>query len=175
MALKATIFKVNLSICDLNQHYYDDLALTVAQHPSENERRMMFRIVLFALHAKEKAIFTKGLCTQDEPELWTHNLIGEIEHWIELGTPDLKRIKQACGKARKVTIYTYQERASIEWFESLKTSLERFNNLTIIHLKQANGIEIEALASRSMDLSVTIQDQEICLANDAGQTCLMLS
>jgi uncharacterized protein YaeQ len=34
MALKATIYKVELSISDLERHYYAEHNLTLAMHPS---------------------------------------------------------------------------------------------------------------------------------------------
>lgn len=70
MALKATIFKATLNIADMDRHYYADHQLTVAQHPSENDERMMIRLLAFALNAREGLEFTKGLSTDDEPELW---------------------------------------------------------------------------------------------------------
>ena len=45
MALKSTIFKVQLSVADIDHGYYADHALTLARHPSETDERMMVRIV----------------------------------------------------------------------------------------------------------------------------------
>jgi len=35
MAIKATVFKANLQIADLERHYYQEHALTLSQHPSD--------------------------------------------------------------------------------------------------------------------------------------------
>lgn len=166
MALKATIYKVQLSVSDIDNNHYDDYGLTVAQHPSENEKRMMYRLAVFTLLSAERPEFTKGLSSQEEPEMWVHNQIGEIEHWVELGTPDLKRIKQACGKARKVSIFTYHERASIDWFEQIKKDLARFKNLQVIHLTPLEGDEIDSLVGRTMEIYATVQEGELWLAKD---------
>jgi uncharacterized protein YaeQ len=53
MALKATIFKADLSIADMDRGYYADHSLTLARHPSETDERMMLRLLAFALHADE--------------------------------------------------------------------------------------------------------------------------
>ncbi|MCE9626313.1 MAG: YaeQ family protein, partial [Candidatus Eisenbacteria bacterium] len=53
MALNATIFKVKLNISDLDRHYYADHALTVAQHPSETDERLLVRVLAFALESCE--------------------------------------------------------------------------------------------------------------------------
>ena len=49
MALKATIFKAELQVSDLDRHYYASHSLTIARHPSETDERMMVRLVAFAL------------------------------------------------------------------------------------------------------------------------------
>ncbi len=53
MALKATVYKADLQISDMDKQYYQNHALTVAQHPSETLERMMIRLMVFALHAHE--------------------------------------------------------------------------------------------------------------------------
>ncbi|MGE8356985.1 MAG: YaeQ family protein, partial [Microvirgula sp.] len=97
MALKATIFKADLDISDMDRGYYASHSLTLAQHPSETDERMMLRLAVFALHASERLAFTKGLIADDEPELWQKNYGDEIELWIDLGEPDEKRLKKACA------------------------------------------------------------------------------
>ena len=83
MALKATIFKAQIGIADMDRGYYADHALTLARHPSETDERLMLRIVAFALHAHERLEFGRGLSDEDEPGLWRKTLTGEIETWIE--------------------------------------------------------------------------------------------
>jgi hypothetical protein len=78
MALKATIYKADLQIADMDRHYYADHALTIARHPSETDERMMARVLAYALYAQDGIAFTKGLFDVDEPEVWVKNLVGEI-------------------------------------------------------------------------------------------------
>ncbi|MCK4503035.1 MAG: YaeQ family protein, partial [Desulfuromonadales bacterium] len=81
MALSATIFKVNLQISDMDRNYYAEHLLTLARHPSETDQRMMVRLLAFALHADEQLSFTKGLCADEEGDLWQISLSQEIELW----------------------------------------------------------------------------------------------
>lgn len=94
MALKATIYKATLNIADMDRHFYCDTTLTLAQHPSETEQRMMLRLLAWICHADERLVFTKGLSAEDEPEIWRRNDHNGLEMWIELGLPDEKRIKR---------------------------------------------------------------------------------
>ena len=165
MALKATIFKADLRIADMNRNHYQDYALTIARHPSETDRRMMVRILAYALHAQDNLIFTRGLSTDDEPDLWCKSLSDEILLWIDLGQPDEKRIRKACGRAREVWIYTYNDRSAKIWIKQLRDRLERFDNLHIIHLPETSIIQLTALAQRNMQLQCSIQDGAIWLGN----------
>src|SRR5258708_39391271 len=107
MALKATIFKAELHIADMERGYYQDHSLTVARHPSETDERMMVRLLAFALNADATLAFGAGLSTDDEPDLWRKDLTGSIETWIDVGLPDEKRIRKACGRAAEVLVYSY--------------------------------------------------------------------
>ena len=99
MALKATIFRANLQIADMERSYYLDHALTIARHPSENDERMMVRVLAFALHANEALAFGSSIGNDGEPDLWQKDLTGAIRLWIDVGLPDEKRIRRACGRS----------------------------------------------------------------------------
>ena len=164
MAIKAIIHKALLNIANMDSHYYAEHNLTIAKHPSETDLRMMVRLVAFILNADEDLAFTKGISQDDEPDLWKKSLGGDIELWIELGQPDEKRIKKACGRSDQVIIYTYQEGMATAWWKSLQTSLTRFTNLKVVFL-QSEG-ELEALAKRAMNLQANISDGELTLMEE---------
>jgi len=173
MAIKSTIFKVQLNIADMDRHYYADHNLTIARHPSETDLRMMVRLVAFALNADEQLSFTKGISTDDEPDLWNKSLSDEIVTWIDLGQPDEKRIRQACGKSQRVKIYTYQERPASVWRGEIEGNLSRFNNLDIIDLSGGDLDALANLAERNLQLSAMISDGELTFTSDAGNVTLL--
>lgn len=165
MALSATIYKATLSISDMDRSYYAEHNLTIAQHPSETLERMMLRVAVFALHASETLTFTKGLCADDEPEIWQKNYSDEIELWLDLGEPDEKRLKKACGRADAVWLYCYGGRAAEIWWQGTKGKTGRFANLNVISIAPATLAELITLAERSMQLTATIQDGQLWLSN----------
>jgi len=158
MALKATVFKANISLSDMDRNVYLDEALTVAQHPSETDERMMLRILAWTLNAVEGLEFTKGLSADDEPEVWKKNYSDEIELWIELGCPDEKRLRKASSRAQQVILYAYGDRAAPIWFEQTKSKLTRFNNLQVFSIPDAVMEGLAEMTERTMQLQVTIQD-----------------
>lgn len=164
MAAGATIYKASLNIANMDTHYYAEHDLTIAKHPSENDLRLMVRIIAFVLNASEDLAFSKGIAQDDEPDIWEKKLDGEIKLWIDLGQPDEKRIRKACGRADEVIIYTYQEGAATSWWKQEESKLKRFKNLRVINLK-IDG-DIDALAQRSMQLQCNITDAELSLLLD---------
>ena len=164
MAAKATIYKALLNIANMDSHYYAEHNLTMAKHPSETDLRLMVRLVAFILNADEALEFCKGISQEDEPDLWQKSLGGEIKLWIDLGQPDEKRIKKACGRSENVIIYTYQEGMAASWWKQIQTSLTRFTNLQVIHL-DIDG-DIEDLTKRAMSLQANISDNELTLMDN---------
>jgi uncharacterized protein YaeQ len=165
MALKATIFKAELQIADIDRSYYQNHALTLARHPSETDERMMVRLLAFALHAHETLSFGNGLSTDDEPDLWQKDLTGAIELWIDVGLPDEKLIRKACGRARQVFIYSYGGRVADRWWDQCRSKLGRIKNLSVISLPLQTSQAIARQAQRNMQLNCTIQDGQIWLAD----------
>jgi len=166
MALKSTIIKAQLALSDMDKHVYETLSLTVAQHPSENEQRLMIRILAFALHYQERLEFTKGLCADDEPEVWLKNYNEEIELWIELGLPDEKRVKKACNRAKDVVLYCYGENNQEIWWQKNQPKLYSHDNLSVISLPYEATSQLATMVKRGMNLTVTVQDGEIWVSDE---------
>ena len=166
MALKATIYKAELQIADMDRHYYQTHGLTLARHPSETDERMMMRVLAFIRHASNSLTFGKGISADDEPDLWQKDLTGAISLWIEVGQPDEKRILKACGRAEQVIIYTYSSNSSI-WWNQIGSRIDRAKNLSVINLDAATSLALSKLANRNMQLQCTLQDGQIWVtAND---------
>jgi uncharacterized protein YaeQ len=165
MAIKETIFKAGLQIADMDRHYYQDHALTLARHPSETDERMMVRLLAFALHADEYLQFGQGMTDENEADLWLKDLTGAIELWIDVGIPDEKLIRKACGRASRVIVYTYGGRTADMWFAQNSKLFERLDNLRVVNLPQESTRALASLAQRTMQLQCTIQDEQVWLGN----------
>jgi len=170
MAAGSTIYKAQLSIANMDRNYYDMHEITIAQHPSETDLRLMIRLAAFALNASDRLIITKGIGGDDEPELWEKNYGGEIELWIDLGQMDEKRLRKACGRSERVIVYTYNLKSATAWWKQYGATFTRFKNLQIIHLL-AEGIE--KLCDRSMRLQCNISDGELSFHSDLGDVTII--
>ena len=170
MALNSTVVKAELQVSDMDRHYYATHNLTLAQHPSETDERLMVRVLAFALYADERLEFGRGISDEDEPALWKRDYTGAVELWIELGHPDESRIKKASGRAQQVVVVNYGGRASDIWWDKIASSLTRLKNVTVIDLPAEVVDALPAIGERGMRLYALVQDGELQLMGERGST-----
>ena len=166
MALKSTIYKIDLNIADMDRQYYAQHNLTLAKHPSETDERVMVRLIAFTLYANELLTFGKGLSDDEEPDLWQKDLTGAIQLWIDVGLPTEKDIRKACGKSAQVAVVLYGGRIADMWWQQNSKGLLKLNNLTVINLPETQALA--SLAERGMNISCTKQDDQILVSHDRG-------
>ena len=174
MALKSTIFKVDLQVADMDRHYYGDHSLTIARHPSENDERMMVRVLAFALFACEGLVFGNGLSTNDEADVWKRDLVGDVELWIDVGQPDEKLIRKASHRSKEVVVVTFGRVAEVWWSQN-RGQLERLHNLRVLHVPADAVEQLAALVQRTMRLQCNVQDGQIWLGDTERSVQLEVS
>jgi uncharacterized protein YaeQ len=162
MALKAIIYKAALQFSDLDENVYSDHQLTLARHPSETDERMMLRLVAFALHAPTNGDngyleFAKDMWDPDEPCIWQPDLTGALVQWIDMGQPEEKRIMRAAGRSKRVAVYTYGG-GSAPWWNGVSDKINRAQNVEVWQVSQEQVEALAALANRSMQIQITVQD-----------------
>ncbi|MDO5102567.1 MAG: YaeQ family protein [Lautropia sp.] len=167
MALKSTVFKLGLNVSDMDRPYYGEHALTVARHPSENDERMMVRVLAFALHADEDLRFGRGLSTEDEADLYAMTPDGRIRLWIDVGQPDERLIRKAAAKAEHVVVLAYGRTAPI-WWEKVQADLARLDNLTVWRLDAEDSRALGALAQRGASLQCIVQDGQLWFGDEGN-------
>lgn len=153
-----TVCKARLSIADIDRHYYQSHQLTLAQQSTETIRKSMMRIVAYIYNANDKLTVRKQQWRGDQPELIEKSADNNIELWIDLGQPDLKRVKKACTLSKNVIVYTYNKTHSESWWDKNKSKLNQFKNLEVYAV---NANELEQLNNRRMTLNCTLQDGDL--------------
>ena len=174
MALKATVFKADLQVANLDQNQFGDYSLTLAQHPSETIERVMIRLLAFALYASEDLRFGRGLSNEEDAAVWEIDPSGVTRLWIDVGLPDEARVKKACSRADRAVIITYGGRPSDMWWQQNANALTRYKNLSVIQLSTEDSTKLVEVAGRTMKLSWTIQEGMVYLDN-ASITPIVLS
>jgi uncharacterized protein YaeQ len=168
LALKATIFKAEVTVSDLDRNHFATHSLTLARHPSETDERMMVRLIAFALNADEALQFGRGLSAEGEPDLVRKDLTGAIDLWIDVGLPEEREIRKAAGRAHAVKVYIYGGRSASAWWAQNKAALERLENVSVVEIPEETLEAVSALAERNMRFDCTIQEGQVWLASGAG-------
>lgn len=171
MALKATIYKADLQLSDIDRGFYGDFPITIARHPSETDERLMIRLLVFALNVPDDGDhgpleLAKDLWEIDEPSLWQKDFTGRIIHWIEVGQPDEKRLLRVCARVDRVSVYSFSSSTPI-WWSGLEPKLTRARNLSVWQIPSEQSEALAVLAKRSMQLNVTVQDGGIWVSDEA--------
>lgn len=176
MALKATVFKADVQLADIDHACYTDLQLTLARHPSETDERMLVRLVALLLNAHQvqdlcagdaRIGFGAGLSSPDEPDVLLEDFTGRKRLWIEVGQPDDKPLAKACSKADQVLVYAYGPAAEV-WWRGIEGKLARLDKLQVWRLPAADAQALAALAERSMQLQATLQEGALTLSGAAA-------
>jgi uncharacterized protein YaeQ len=171
MALKATVCKATLQIADIDRGVYSDHQLTLARHPSENDERMMIRLLAFALNVPADTRggaleIAKGMWEPEEPELWERDLTGRILHWIEVGQPEERRLVKASGRADRVSVYAFSH-AAAAWWAGLSGRVRRAGNVEAWLVPAEQSRELATLAGRGMQLQLNRHDGVVSIADAA--------
>ncbi len=142
MARGSTVHQFEIELSDIDRNVYDTLSLRLARHPSESGSYLVARLLAFALEQTEGLVFTRGLAASDEPAIWVRDLTGELQAWIEVGTPDGRRLHKASKAAGRVAVYCHKDPAP--WLRSLgREKVHASDEISLIGLP---GGTVDALA-----------------------------
>jgi uncharacterized protein YaeQ len=180
VALKSTIFKVELQLADIDHGVYTDHALTIARHPSETDERMMVRVAALALNAHAvqtlcggdaTAGFGAGLSDPDDPDVSVTDFTGRRRVWIEVGQPDDKPLVRACSRADAVKVYAFAPSAEV-WWRGLAGKVARLDRLEVWRLPAEATQQLATMVERSMRWQATLQDGALTLSCERGSVPL---
>lgn len=156
MALTATMRRFEIALADADRGRYGDLELRVAQHPSESARYLVARVLARVLEDAEGVDFSRGLDADDEPALWQHDLRGDLQAWIEIGSPAVARLHKASKRCGRVVVYGWQRLEHLA-AEAARERIHRADRLELYEL-DAEVLDAAAAAlerTNRWDVSVT--------------------
>jgi uncharacterized protein YaeQ len=168
MAQPSTIYRANIQLSDIDRGLYESLQVTVAQHPSETEERLLARLLAYALYYEPELVFTKGVGAGDEPDLWLKGPDGRVKLWIEVGLPDAERLLKASRHSERVVLCAFGSAQAV-WMKQQQPKLAGVPNLSIITLDQAFLKLLSGQLQRSITWSLTVTEGLLYLNID-GQT-----
>lgn len=156
MALTATVRRFTVTLADSDRGVYEELDLRAAQHPSETDRYLVTRVIARCLEHAEGVDFTRGLAADDEPAIWQRDLRGDLQAWIEVGSPSVERLHKASKTGSRVVVYGWQRVPELAR-DIASFGVHRASELTIHALDPALLDRIAATLDRTnrWDLSLS--------------------
>jgi uncharacterized protein YaeQ len=179
MAQTATIYQMRVELTDLHRSVYESLSLRVARHASEDEERMVTRVLAYCLLYEEGMEFGRGVSDVDEPALWLRDPDGHrVLHWIDVGHPAADRIHRASKLADKVSIVCHKGAAGLAR-EARRRKIHRAEEIEVILLSRTLMDEIVEALTRSSDWTLIRSENDLqimlgetSIAGSIGQTRL---
>jgi uncharacterized protein YaeQ len=168
MALPSIIYCLSIQLSDIDRGIYRTIKATVARHPSETEERLVARLLAYALFFEEDLVFTRGICTGDEPDIWAKGPGGRVSLWVEVGLPEPERLIKASRHALRVALLAFGNGLP-NWERQHLAQLADIPNIAIATVEQSFIRRLTALLERSISWEITITGDALYL-QAAGQS-----
>ncbi|MGU3498356.1 YaeQ family protein [Mycobacterium sp. C31M] len=168
MALSATVFKVELGVSDVDHGYYADHTLTVARHPSENDERMVVRLLAFGLRAHRlsnnegELTFGPGLSTPGVPDLRLADYTGRTLEWINVGQPDERVLGKAASQAEEVLLFPFAAGVPT-WWRTVGPKVAGLRNLTVLQIPHTAVQELAQSVDRRVSAQVMVMEGQVTM------------
>jgi len=163
MAIQSTIYNFDIELADSDRGVYESLALRVACHPSESQDHLVARVLAYLLEFVDGIAFSRGISDPDEPTIVVRTLTGEIDTWIDVGTPDAARLHKASKIARRVVVYTHKDPR--QFLSRLAgETIHRADRLELYAIDRALVGTLVTHMDRRVAFSVSIADRELFVA-----------
>jgi uncharacterized protein YaeQ len=157
MALSATVYVVTVRLADADRNVYDTLTLRVARHPSESAEYLLARVLAYCLEYTPGIAFSKGLSVPDEPAIVVRDLVGVLQSWIEIGTPDAARLHKASKAVQRVIVYVHRDLEP--WLARVSDArIHRAEELEIVALDSELLAAMSSRLERRMEFDLSVSE-----------------
>jgi uncharacterized protein YaeQ len=157
VALTSTVIKFHVDISDVDRGVYDALDLKVAQHPSEENERLIVRLLGRCLAHEEGLEFGRGLSTVEDPAMWIVEPGDQVKLWIDVGAPSADRLHKASKRADRVVVFTDKDAAALKRAWSGK-KIHKAGAIEVVRLPRDLVDPLAASLGRSLSWTVTTMD-----------------
>lgn len=161
MALQATIYRLTITLSDVDRNVYQSLDLRLARHPSESARYLLTRTLAYCLSFEDGIAFSKGgLSSAEEPPVGIHDAGGRLRAWIDVGSPSAERLHKAAKAAARVVIFTHADLALLRK-EAASRAIHRVEQIEVYRLAPSFLDALEAKLERTTSLELVRNEGQL--------------
>lgn len=162
MAIGAVMHTFTVQLADVDRGVYEELALRIAQHPSETSAYLLTRVLAYALEYEEGIVFSEGISATDEPAVMVRDLTGRMTAWIEVGAPDAARLHAGSKLADRVAVYTQRDPARLVPTWAGKT-IHRAADIPLYSFERGFLDEASAVIERRNSVTISVTERQLYL------------
>lgn len=171
MAQSSTVHVFELTVSDVDRGVYEAVTVKAARHPSESMEYLATRVLAYALELQEGLAFSHGLGAAEEPALWVRDLTGQLQAWIEVGTPDAARLHRASKACGRVVVYCHKDTGP--YLRGLAgAAIHAPERVSIVPVDRAFVAALVARIDRRTALAVSVTEGQVYV--DVGGASLSL-
>jgi uncharacterized protein YaeQ len=163
MASAGTLFHISVDLSKIDEGVYERLELRLAQHPSEDQERVVTRALAYCLVYDEDLRWGRGLDDADGPALFVNDATEQLLHWIDVGTPSAERMHRASKAAPHLTVVCHKGPEAL----IRERAKRRIHNAAEIDVWLIDPALVKALADRldrSVDWAVVLTGEELMVS-----------
>ncbi len=167
MGIASTLFRFQVEFADIDRSIYETLDLRAAQHPSEDDERLIVRVLARIIAHEEGLQFGRGLSNPEDAGIWSHTLTGEIGTWIDVGLPSAERLHRASKGAERVLVFTHKSGTALrkEW---RTRRIHRAESILVYRLPVDLVERLAQSIARKTSWHVTIMDGQLSVLVDGN-------
>ncbi len=149
------IYRLEVSLSDVDRGVYEALDLRLARHPSETLRFLLTRALAYCLSYEDGIALSKGgLSSTDEPPVSVRDATGVLRAWIDVGSPSAERLHKASKAAERVALFTSADLAMLQK-EAGTRAIHRVEAIEVWRLDRRFLDALEAKLERTTKLELT--------------------
>jgi uncharacterized protein YaeQ len=166
--MRDEVHHLQLELADQARGVWRSLSLRVARHSSESVEFFHTRLLSWALFWSEGLELRPGVCHGNEPCLWELDLTGRYKLWIDVGLPDMDRLRHAMSRSDEVVLVACppNETALAAW-KGKHWKGRRFPRFVIPPREVVEGLE--GWLDRRLVWYLQREADEVVLSSDQGQ------
>lgn len=161
MSGKAGVFKVSLSLADLDAMRFDCQRFTTAFLPLETTEHLVLRLLAKGIGGK-KCQFSPRCANADRPDLYVFDQQQDYWLWMEVGAPDAAHLRAIRRRAPHLLLLT----THTQLLDEQLRELDSIDNLEVLAVSPHFVGELEAHLSRQIDWSILVQEGILTLSSD---------
>jgi uncharacterized protein YaeQ len=139
----------------------------IARHPEESDRRLVGRVLSYCHSYCEELTFTRDLFDTSEPTLLATDVTGEVLRWIQLGCPELKKLKKAlrAGPQCDYRVYFYSPKQIDQFCQYMKGSKSNWiDSCHFFKIRQNSLEELAEMLELKNSWGVTVVDNTMYIS-----------